>query len=141
MADNRKPFLSFASDIDDTAIEAMARSKGVPALTRPDATPARQPAAQVQPPATTAADVSPAVHPELESGSTPRSRMAYVKACLPDYALLELKTRAARERVSVNHLLLKALNAAGIEMKAEDMNEDGRRLRGSRAHQFAGSQR
>ena len=130
MADNRKPFLSFASEIDDTAIEAMARSKGVPALTRADATSDRQRADQVQSPAATAADVSPALHPSLESGSTPRSRMAYVKACLPDYALLELKTRAARERVSVNHILMKALTIAGIPIKPEDMIEDGRRIRG-----------
>ena len=133
MADNRKPFLSFASDIDDTAIEAMARSKGVPALTRPDATPARQTVDHVQSGVSALSNAALGTEAVTEPGSTPRSRMAYVKACLPDYALLELKTRAARDRVSVNHILMKALTLAGIPIRSEDMIEDGRRLRGSQA--------
>ena len=134
MADTRKPFLSFASDIDDTAIEAMARSKGVPALTRPDTASDRMRLTHTQKPAR---DDDATGEPEAdhETGSTPRSRMAYVKACLPDYALLELKTRAARERVSINHILMKALTVAGIPIKPEDMIEDGRRLRGKNAIQ------
>ncbi|PPC98070.1 MAG: hypothetical protein CTY31_14175 [Hyphomicrobium sp.] len=127
MADTRKPFLSFASDIDDTAIEAMARSKGVPALTRPDNPSVRE---RVSPIDQTAGSQDDCGVSDLETGLTPRSRMSYVKACLPDYALLELKTRAARERVSVNHILMKALTLAGIPIRPEDMIEDGRRLRG-----------
>ena len=129
MADNRKPFLSFTSDIDDSAIEAMARSKGVPALTRPDLVPERGMSHRHD---TTVGDSDRELAAEaaVEPGTTPRGRMAYVKACLPDYALLELKTRAARERVSVNHILMKALTLAGIPIKPEDMIEDGRRLRG-----------
>lgn len=129
MTDQRKPFLSFASDIDDSAIEAMARSKGVPALTRPEPAPDRQRSSR-QDRTAGGSDASFAPSPEVDTGTTPRSRMAYVKACLPDYALLELKTRAARERVSVNHILMKALTDAGIPIRAEDMIEDGRRVRG-----------
>lgn len=129
MTDSRKPFLSFASDIDDDAIEAMARSKGVPALTRPDRALERTATA---PPQGRGGDADRGLAPvaDGEAATTPRQRMAYVKACLPDYALLELKTRAARERVSVNHILMKALNLAGIPIRPEDMIEDGRRLRG-----------
>ena len=134
MADTRKPFLSFASDIDDTAIEAMARSKGVPALTRPDAASDRMRLTHTQKPAR-GDEATGEPEADHETGSTPRSRMAYVKACLPDYALLELKTRAARERVSINHILMKALTVAGIPIKPEDMIEDGRRLRGKNAIQ------
>ena len=129
MTDQRKPFLSFASDIDDTAIEAMARSKGVPALTRPETMP-EQPRSDRRDRTAGGSEASLAAAPAPGTGSTPRSRMAYVKACLPDYALLELKTRAARERVSVNHILMKALTIAGIPIKPEDMIEDGRRIRG-----------
>jgi hypothetical protein len=60
--------------------------------------------------------------------------MSYVKACLPDYALTELKTRALQQRVSINHLLLKALDQAGIHIKPDDLVADGRRLRGRNAH-------
>jgi len=129
MADTRKPFVAFAADIDDTAIEAMARSKGVPALTRPEPSPERTRIARHQPTAG-GSDAARAADLEPELAATPRSRMAYVKACLPDYAVLELKTRAARERVSVNHILMKALTLAGIPIRPEDMIEDGRRLRG-----------
>lgn len=136
MADTRKPFLSFASDIDDNAIEAMARSKGVPALTRPDTPSVRE---RVSPIDQTAGIQDDSCVPDLdlETGLTPRSRMSYVKTCLPDYALLELKTRAARERVSVNHILMKALTMVGIPIKAEDMIEDGRRLRGKNAIEYS----
>jgi hypothetical protein len=128
MTDKRKPFLSFASDIDDDAIEAMARSKGVPALTRPGRVPESSELRH-----DTRAGDSDRERAPLAAGdpsTPPRPRMAYVKACLPDYALLDLKTRAARERVSVNHILMKALTLAGIGIKPEDMIEDGRRLRG-----------
>lgn len=129
MTEPRKPFLSFATDIDDTAIEAMARSKGVPALTRPEPLLERQrPQTRAKTPG--GSENLAAVIEVDERRTTPRQRMAYVKACLPDYALLELKTRAARERVSVNHILMNALMLAGIPIKPEDMIEDGRRLRG-----------
>jgi hypothetical protein len=131
MTDQRKPFLSFESDIDDSAIEAMARSKGVPALTRPEPAQERQHSNR-QDTSVGVSDATLAPASEADTGSTPRSRMAYVKACLPDYALLELKTRAARERVSINHILMKALTEAGIPIKPEDMIEDGRRIRGKR---------
>jgi hypothetical protein len=136
MTDSRKPFVSFATDIDDNAIEAMARYKGVPSLTRPEPVVERQCAPRIDRTAGGSPEVSLSSHSDLDTGTTPRSRMSYVKACLPDYALLELKTRAARDRVSVNHILMKALTSAGIPIKPEDMIEDGRRLRGKNAVQL-----
>lgn len=137
MTDQRKPFLSIAGDVDDDALEAIARAKGVPAL--------RSDHEVSQSASTSMSDMGPRGQgrstTDKHSGSprlpeapvpTPRQRMSYVKACLPDYALTELKTRAVRERVSVNHLLLKALVDLGIAIRPEDMVEDGRRLRGSK---------
>lgn len=121
----RKPFMSIMPDIDDVAIEAVARAKGVPSLSAPEP----------QPGVAVGAGGPDADNDDAASdhGPTPRSRMAYIKACLPDYAVLDLRTRAAREKVSLNHVILTALAAAGIAIRPEDMIEDGRRLRGSRA--------
>ncbi|MBL8884233.1 MAG: hypothetical protein JNL45_14400 [Hyphomicrobium sp.] len=134
MSDNRKPFFSIADDVDDSALEAIARKKGVPALTQ-GAGPtdkAVDPTVGKSRAVAREATVMPA-NDTIHAGPTPRTRMYYVKACLPDYALAELKTRACAERVSVNHLLLKALTLSGIAIKAEDLIEDGRRLRGKAA--------
>jgi hypothetical protein len=146
MNEPRKPFLSITPDVDDDAIARLARTKGVPELTSSrDAGPRRQ----IVVPETSANDrVSEAkgregegalinhiaaervTTPEAEAaGPTPRGRISYVKAGIPDYALIELKTRALTEKVSLNHLLLAALKQAGIHIRDADMIEDGRRLR------------
>lgn len=48
---------------------------------------------------------------------------------LPDYTWTDLKIRAAREQVSVRHIIMSALKEQGIEISEADMIEDGRRLR------------
>ncbi len=48
---------------------------------------------------------------------------------VPDYLATELKIKAARQSVTVRHLVLTALVAAGYDIEAVDMDEDGRRLR------------
>lgn len=48
---------------------------------------------------------------------------------LPDYVWVDLKSRAAREMVSVRHVIMTLLNDAGIEIASVDLIEDGRRLR------------
>lgn len=127
--------MSIAADVDDGALEAIARKKGVPAMTPPD-----EAVTAVRPSQGTARDPRTYENVPLASANerlakepTPRRRMSYVKACLPDYALAELKVRALKDRVSVNHLLLKALTLSGIAIRSEDMIEDGRRLRGKHA--------
>jgi hypothetical protein len=138
MDDKRKPFMSIAADVDDGALEAIARKKGVPAMTPP----ARLAQAGTVGQGTASGDRTHEPTPQLfasdpaERKPTPRRRMSYVKACLPDYALAELKVRALKDRVSVNHLLLKALTLSGIAIRSEDMIEDGRRLRGKNALTF-----
>jgi hypothetical protein len=60
---------------------------------------------------------------------TPRSRMKSLNVELPDYVWVELKSRAAREMVSVRHVIMTLLNDAGIAITPVDLIEDGRRLR------------
>ena len=48
---------------------------------------------------------------------------------VPDYLATDLKIAAARQSVTVRHLVLSALMDAGYDIKAVDMEEDGRRLR------------
>jgi hypothetical protein len=65
--------------------------------------------------------------------STPRVRMKTLNIEVPDYTWIAIKMRAAREMVSVRHVIMLALKADGIEIRDADMIEDGRRLRGSEA--------
>lgn len=139
----KKPFLAINTEIDDEALERVARAKGVPALT-PAAV--DEPARKAAIPRPVAADragegaievaksVAPAgpasAPPPDPAAPTPRARISYVKAGIPDYALIEMKTRAMAEKVSLNHLILSALKDAGISIKPADLIEDGRRLRG-----------
>lgn len=48
---------------------------------------------------------------------------------VPDYLATDLKIKAAQQSVTVRHLVLTALVEAGYDIKAIDMEEDGRRLR------------
>ena len=48
---------------------------------------------------------------------------------VPDYLATTLKVTAAQQSVTVRHLVLSALVDAGYDIKAVDMEEDGRRLR------------
>ena len=123
-------FQSVEIDEIDTRLEKKALEKGIPTMVAP----------KVGKP------------PSLEKGSddeqdqrqkprkpsraqaTPRARMRSLNIELPDYAWVELKTKAARQMVSVRHLIMSALIETGIEIKDEDMIEDGRRLRGSQGN-------
>lgn len=120
MTESKKPFLSIAAEVDDDAIEAIARRKGVPAMTTAEVTPrASEPGGQ-------GAAITRSTEP-------PRPQLSYIKAAIPDYALTDLKTRALQDEVTVNHLILKALTGLGITIRPEHMVEDGRRLRGRNA--------
>jgi len=48
---------------------------------------------------------------------------------VPDYLATELKVKAATQSVTVRHLILTVLAAAGYDINPVDMDEDGRRLR------------
>ena len=64
--------------------------------------------------------------------ATPRAETAARKPLsieVPDYLATDLKIAAARQSVTVRHLVLSALMDAGYDIKAVDMEEDGRRLR------------
>lgn len=132
MTDRRKAFAPITDDID-SRIEAMARAKGVPSLTTPDAVPLPESMPASNYGAGRPSYLAPLPEVAVAPPSTPpKTKVTSVKSFVPDYAYLEIKLRAAHERVSVNHIVLKALDAAGFHIKPEDMIEDGRRLRGSR---------
>jgi hypothetical protein len=69
--------------------------------------------------------------PSYDLTTAPRVKMRKpLNVEVPDYAWMAVKTRAAREMVSVRHAIMSALKASGIEIADDDMIEDGRRLRG-----------
>lgn len=125
MKQQRAPFMPVTPDIDDAALESLAREKGVGALVKPVANRAGEaPRAEAKAlPQTDTAQVSGDTQP------TPRSRMKAVNIELPDYAWTDLKIRAAKEQVSVRHIIMTALKAQGIAISDVDLVEDGRRLR------------
>jgi len=125
MTETRKPFVSIAADVDDSALEAIARKKGVPAMTS-----ARE-IAEDRKGSLRERGRGREVVPEVAPPARPR--LSYIKAAIPDYALADLKGRALKDDVTVNHLILKALSRMGIAIRPEHMAEDGRRLRGRKA--------
>lgn len=144
----RKPFVSITPEVDDDAIEAIAHRKGIrqfqPITPRETIRPAE--ASPAQPREAAAATASTVIGAgqggeraavKSDQGSaatppaapTPRHDLHFARVGVPDYAMLELKTRAAREDVTINHILLKALDQFGISIRPEDLVEDGRRRR------------
>ena len=83
----------------------------------------------------TIADVGPKpVRKAIEQDASDRpaikaARRRPISLEMPDYLARDLKIKAAREAVTVRHLILTALFEAGYHVEAEDMEEDGRRLR------------
>lgn len=131
MTKQRAPFMPVTPDIDDDALETLARDKGVGSLVKPVANregdggqPAPAPSARTE-----AAIVPPADAPAPSSDATPRSRMKSVNVEIPDYTWTDLKIRAAKEQVSVRHIIMSALKGQGVQISDADMVEDGRRTR------------
>lgn len=120
MKTDRAPFAPISNDIDDQKLEQLAADKGVGALVKPVANGAgeRNRAPAVEPKPTPASD------------ATPRSEMKSLNLELPAYVWTELKIRAAKEQTSLKHVVMTALLKDGVTIKAADMIEDGRRLRG-----------
>ena len=136
----RTPFMPLDVDLDDK-LERLAQSKGVAALVKPapatdtpppvkdHAEPKQVRGGGAAPHSTPSHATTDAPETRAGGGPTPRSRMKSVNLELPDYVWTDLKIRAAREAVSVRHILMTALRAHGITIADADMIEDGRRLR------------
>lgn len=122
MKKEREPFMPLDRDIDDVRLEELAQTKGVAKLVKPVANRAGEAASTQQD--DTAGPSAP------KSDATPRARMKTINLELPDYVWTELKIRAAKEQVSVRHIVMTALTNMGIEIKDADMIQDGRRIRG-----------
>lgn len=137
----------------DARLDAEAARRGIPTLTTPgrpanvrqtaveteetikapmvdEAAKVETPAAKDARPAKRRAPRSKAAPKAPEDNQpTPRSRMKSLNVELPDYVWIELKSRAAREMVSVRHIIMSLLKDAGIDIATADLIEDGRRLR------------
>ncbi len=126
-------FQAVELDPIDVRLEARAVEKGIPTLVSPKPEPADTDAA----PIATATAAEPTKAKMSGAGgriqSTPRARMKTLNVEVPDYAWIEIKMRAARQMVSVRHVIMSALKADGIAITDADMVEDGRRLRGADA--------
>lgn len=129
---HKPAFQSVELDPIDQRLEAKAVEKGIPTLVSPKPEPVDPvPIAETvlaasklqrKPAKTTDAGVP-----------TPRDRMMTVNIEVPAYVWIAIKTRAAQVLESIRHFTLKAYRAQGIQIRDEDMIEDGRRLRGSKA--------
>lgn len=126
-------FQSVELDLIDQRLESQAAEKGIPTLVDPKPEPPPPPPMDAALAAVRTIGKAPKParqeRPAAATG-TPRARMKALNIEVPDYAWIELKMRAAREMVSVRHVIMSALKASGIEIKEADMVEDGRRLRG-----------
>lgn len=130
----RPAFQAVEIDGIDERLEAQAAEKGIPTLVTPKA----DVAATAEPGIATAhAVIAKGTTKTGRAGgpaaATPRGRMKTLNVEVPDYAWIEIKMRAAREMVSVRHVIMAALQANGIAINDADMIEDGRRLRGDHA--------
>jgi hypothetical protein len=116
-------FQSVELDLIDRRLDVQAVEKGIPTLVVQKSGLA-EPAAEVPPP-------SPSLPVGSRSSprSTPRGRMKTLNIEVPDYAWVAIKMRAAKDMVSVRHVIMLALRETGIEINDVDMVEDGRRYR------------
>lgn len=148
MTADREPFAAIEIDSIDEALSETAKRKRIPSLTLNvdgdgdvkgetlggGATkPARLSQAQsadsltdghVGPLPVATAGPEPTHRPKTK---TARKRPLSLE--VPDYLARELKVKAATEAVTVRYLVLSALDAAGYRVDADELEEDGRRLR------------
>ena len=125
-------FQSVELDPIDLRLEAKAVEMGIPTLVAAKPEPAVD--AIIAAVTTTPKVAHKLGRAGASAQSTPRARMKPLNIEVPDYAWIAIKMRAAQQMVSVRHIIMSALKADGIEIKAADMIEDGRRLRGADAN-------
>lgn len=140
----RKAFRPISDDLD-AAADDLARRKGIPTLTPPG--PAARPRASesetghkpARPIARDTGMVAPgsgrggfAAAKAVDAEEGTETDYSYIKCKCPAYLLDQLYLEARRRRVTINHLILIALQAQGFAIRNEDLIPDGRRLRGGR---------
>lgn len=131
----RPAFEAVELDPIDARLEAKAAEKGIPKLvqSRPEPAGTGEGLAVEQ---QGLGDVGAA------SEAQPRGEVAVVRqqsmainAEVPEYVWMQLKIACVKKKMTMRQFTLLAYKAQGIEVKEEDLCEDGRRLRGSRALQ------
>lgn len=103
-------------EVDDSALDALNDRLGVPTMV---------PAPKA--PAATAAPMSRALAPAPKPAAPAFSPHEKLTAELPVYLLDALRLEAAKQRVSVRHIVMLALQKAGYAIEARDMVPDARR--------------
>lgn len=98
-------------DALDDAAKSFAKQNGVPSTTFPSQDQAHGEGGQ-QPPVPT---------PRLRKATSP------LNAIVPTYVMKQIKDRCTNDDVTMRFLVLIALRSIGIDVKPEDMVEDGRR--------------
>jgi len=105
-----KPLASIAAS--DAELDAFVARKGVPALNH-----------SVPAPAVTAQAPSPLALVK------PSAVLRRVTLDLPEYVVDQLHDRARSARCTTRHVIMTALQEAGVSINDDDMISDGRRLR------------
>lgn len=103
-------------EVDDSALDALNDRLGVPTMV---------PAPKS--PAASHASTSRSVSPAPQSDTPALSPHEKLTAELPVYLLDALRLEAAKQRVSVRHIVMLALQKAGYAIETRDMVPDARR--------------
>lgn len=123
----RKPFFQIDEDELDNAADRIALAKNIPTLKPPVAPPAKVPSAPIEAPKEEAA-VAQSMPPQINAGFT-QVRIRCPNRVSDQLVLEQQRLRTAGQRVTLNFLILKALQKAGYRVEEADLVEDGRRLR------------
>lgn len=127
----RPAFQAVELDPVDRRLEAKAAEKGIPTLVVPKPVGEAATKEEKGPETENTVDRKTRKVPASEPAKA-APRMFSLTVEVPDYVWIALKTRAAQDMSSLRHFTLKAFRAQGIEIRDEDMIEDGRRLRGGK---------
>jgi hypothetical protein len=127
----RKPFFQTDEDELDSAADRIALAKNIPTLKPPVAPPAKAPPVPVQAAKEQAvvgrSAPQPTPHP-VNAGFT-QIRVRCPNPVSDQLVLEQRRLRTVGQRVTLNYLILKALQTAGYRVEEADLVEDGRRLR------------
>ena len=67
--------------------------------------------------------------PSLQTSHATPTKTKRLNLEVPEYLMIQLKTRAVQENCTVRHLVMKALLQADYDIQEQDMTSDKRRIR------------
>ncbi|MFZ1105586.1 MAG: hypothetical protein WAN86_22470 [Hyphomicrobiaceae bacterium] len=139
----RRAFLPIGEDALDDAAERVALAKNIPTLTPPRSQMAEaMTATGTEPPEAPVRGIASTVQvsageqagPEPDENRDVKSGFTQIRVRCPNYlsdqlVLEQQRIRREGQRVTLNYLILCALEKAGYRIEEKDLVEDGRRLR------------